>query len=61
MRYLKFGLIFDFIFFPHLDLYQFNKTLLKLTFTVFFFIPRIYYPLGNNSLIHRFKNYFRET
>ena len=45
MRYLKFGLIIDLIFFRHLDLYQFNKTLLKLTFTVFF-IPRIYYLLG---------------
>ena len=36
MRYLKSGLIFDLNFFRHLDLYQVNKTLLKVTFTVFF-------------------------
>ena len=41
MRYLKYGLVFDLNFFRRLDLYQFNKTLLKLTFTVTF-IPRIY-------------------
>ena len=41
MRYLKYGLVFDLNFFRCLDLYQVNKTLLKLTFTVPF-IPRIY-------------------
>ena len=30
MQYLKFGLVFDLNFFHHLDLYQVNKTLLKL-------------------------------
>ena len=37
MQYLQFGLVFDLNFFHHLDLCQVNKTLLKLTFTVFFF------------------------
>ena len=36
MQYLKFGLVFDLNFFHHLDLYQLNKTLLNLTFTVLF-------------------------
>ena len=36
MQYLKFALVFDLNFFHHLDLYKVNKTLLKLTFTVFF-------------------------
>ena len=36
MQYLKFGLVFDLNFFLHLRLYQVSKTLLKLTFTVFF-------------------------
>ena len=35
-QYLKFGLVFDLNFFHHLDLYQVNKTLLELTFTLFF-------------------------
>ena len=43
MQYLKFSLVFDF-FFHHLDLYQANKTFLKLTFTLFpyslYFIDR---------------------
>ena len=36
MQYSKFGLLYDWHFFYHLDLYQDNKTLLKLTFTVFY-------------------------
>ena len=36
MQYLKFGLVFDLNFFHHLELYKINKTLLKLTFTMFF-------------------------
>ena len=36
MQYLEFGLAFHLDFFHHLHLYQANKTLLKLTFTVFF-------------------------
>ena len=39
MHYLKFGLVFDLNFFYQLNLYQVNKTLLKLTFTMFFLFP----------------------
>ena len=35
MQYLEIELVFDLNFFHQLDLYQVNKTLLKLTFTVF--------------------------
>ena len=36
MQYLKVGLVFDLNFFHQLDLYQDNKTLLKLIFIKFF-------------------------
>lgn len=35
-QYLKFVLVFDLNFFYYLDLYQVNKTLLELTFILFF-------------------------
>ena len=39
MWYLKLSLIFHLNFFRYLDLHQFNKTLLKLIFTLFFYSP----------------------
>ena len=60
---MKFGVVFDLNFFYHLDLYQINKTLLKLIFTVIFY-SRSYYLgqlLGSNNLVHSLKNSLGES